>query len=157
MGLDVDSVESFADLEPKDLDDLRSQARERSKELLGKQVERGHTFFMDLEVMKENELAVFVPKALETRIREVQALGSKPHLYEIYSTYYGFTILTSGVKHHEAGVPEDIREILLSIMGEMGGVSEIKSKQLKFSPLAFRKCSPHLTVLLWNLLRLSLD
>ncbi|MHA2058596.1 MAG: hypothetical protein ACW979_13305, partial [Candidatus Thorarchaeota archaeon] len=37
-GLDVDPVEAFVELEPKNLDHLRSLARERAKELLGEQV-----------------------------------------------------------------------------------------------------------------------
>ncbi|MHA1965516.1 MAG: hypothetical protein ACXACG_07235 [Candidatus Thorarchaeota archaeon] len=59
-GLDVDPVEAFVELEPKNLDHLRSLARERAKELLGEQVKRGPTFFMDLDAMADTELAVYV-------------------------------------------------------------------------------------------------
>jgi hypothetical protein len=156
MGLDVDFVDAFADLEASNLEDLRAQAQEKAMDLLGEQVKRGLTFFMDLETMADTKLAIFVPDALEARTREVQKLGEKPHLYEIYSTYYGFTVLTSRVKHQEAGVPEDIRENLLSLFGDLGEVNEISSTQLKFSPLAFRKCSPQLVVLLWNMLRATI-
>jgi len=72
-----------------------------------------------------------------------------------YSTCYGFQVLTSGVSIQYAGVPVELRENLLSVLGDLGGVDALYAKQLKFSPLAFRKCSPHLTVLLWNMLRLS--
>ncbi len=156
MGLDVDFVNTFADLEVKSLDDLRKQSREKAKDLLGEQVKRGLTFFMDLKAMSDTELSILVPDALEARSREVKRLGERPHLYEVYSTYYGFTVLTSKMSSDQTGVPDDIRENLLLLFGEMGGVNDITSKQLKFSPLAFRKCSPDLMILLWNILRLSL-
>ena len=155
VGLDVDFLEVFSDLEADDIDDLRKQVHKRAFKLLGEQVRKGNTFFIDIEGMKDNEFAVLVPDILNSRIREVQDLGSKPDLYEVYSTYYGFQVLTSGVNIQYAGVPVELRENLLSVLGDLGGVDALSAKQLKFSPLAFRKCSPHLTVLLWNMLRLS--
>jgi hypothetical protein len=157
VGLDVDFVDAFADLEVNSIGELRTQAREKAMELIEKQVKRGLTFFMDLESMADTELAVYVPSALEARVREVQKLGDSPHLYEIYSTYYGFKILTSGIQHEDSGVPEETRESLLKILGDIGDVSIMSSKQLKFSPLAFARCSGHLIVLLWNMLRLSVS
>jgi hypothetical protein len=125
--------------------------------LMGEQVKRGNTFFLNLDGMKENELAVFVPDALNARIREVENLEPKPSLYKVYSTYYGFSILTSGsVTSRVAGVPEGIREELLSVLGDIGGIKKLESKQLKFSSLAFPNCSGHLIALLWNLLKLSI-
>lgn len=83
---------------------------------------------MDLEVTKENNFAVIVPDALNSRNREVRALRYKLHLYEIYSTYYGLTVLiTGGITFKQAGVPDYISENLSSILGDMGGVSELKS------------------------------
>ena len=66
-GLDVDFVGVFSDLEVNNIDDLRTQARERALKLLSEQVRRWNTFFMDLEVMKENDFAVFIPDALNSR------------------------------------------------------------------------------------------
>lgn len=157
MGLDVDFVDAFADLEVNSIGELRAQAREKAMDLLGEQVKRGLTFFMDLKSMSNTDLAIYVPTALEARAREIQRLGDSPHLYEIYSTYYGFKILTSGVQHQDSGVPEETREGLLKILGDIGDVSSLSSKQLKFSPLAFARCSGHLIVLLWNMLRLSVS
>ncbi|MCK4567184.1 MAG: hypothetical protein KAU48_07735, partial [Candidatus Thorarchaeota archaeon] len=155
VGLDVDFLEAFSDIAADDIDDLRTQVHKRAFMLLGEQVRKGNTFFIDIEGMKDNEFAVLVPDILNSRIREVQDLGGKPDLYEVYSTYYGFQVLTSGVNIQYAGVPVELRENLLSVLGDLGGVDALSAKQLKFSPLAFRKCSPHLTVLLWNMLRLS--
>lgn len=155
VGLDVDFLEAFSDLEADDIDDLRKQVHKRAFKLLGAQVRKGNTFFIDIEGMKDKEFAVLVPDILNSRIREVQDLGSKPDLYEVYSTYYGFQVLTSGVNIKYAGVPVELRENLQSILSDLGGVDALSAKQLKFSLLAFRKCSPHLTVLLWNMLRLS--
>ncbi|MHA2044840.1 MAG: hypothetical protein ACW99G_08595 [Candidatus Thorarchaeota archaeon] len=124
-------------------------------ELLNAQVKRGNTFFIDIKGWEANEFAVLVPDVIESRIREVERLGSNPHLYEIYSTYYGFSLMTTDVDIEQAGVPATLKEDLLGILREVGGVTEFSGKQLKFSPLAFRKCSPQQTALLWNMLRLT--
>lgn len=127
-GLDVDLVGVFSDLEVDNIDDLRTLARERALKLLSEQVRRWNTFYVDLEIMKENDFAVFVPDALNSRIRERRALRYKPHLYETYSTYYGLTVLITGwTNFKQAGVPDDISENLLSILGDMGDVSQLKS------------------------------
>jgi hypothetical protein len=118
--------------------------QERTMKLAKEQVKLGLTFFMDLEVMKENNLAILVPDALEVRIREIERLGEHPHLYEIYPTYYDFVLLTEGSNRvRDAGVPEDVTDTLLVVLGEMGEVTGVKSKQLKFSP--------DLIVVLWNM------
>ncbi|MGY5863667.1 MAG: hypothetical protein RTV41_03635 [Candidatus Thorarchaeota archaeon] len=154
-GLDVDFVESFNDLNSSSIEDLRAQARQRSMSLLMEQVQRGNTFFLDVETMKESDLAVYVPDTLNSRTREVKLLGQDPPLYDVYSSYYGFAILTTGGLHSDkGGVPDDTKERLLTILGELGGITNLTSKQLKYSPQAFRKCSPYLKVLVWNLLRM---
>jgi hypothetical protein len=155
VGLDVDFLEAFVDLEVEDIDDLRKQVRPIAVELMKEQIRSRNTFFMDVDSMKEEDLVVFVPDILNARMKEVQDLGPKPDLYEVYSTYYGFQILTTRVNHQQAGVPDELRDSLLMVLGEVGEVSTLRAKQLKFSSLAFRNCSPHLTVLLWNMLRFS--
>jgi hypothetical protein len=156
-GLDVDFLEAFRDLNSDNLQDLRTQAREISTKLLKEQVQRGNTFFLDVEIMKESSLAYVVPDTLESRTREVRLLEQDPPLYEVYSTYYGFVILTSGgLRSDRGGVPPDTKDRLVTILGELGGITNLTSKQLKYSPQAFRKCTPHQRVLLWNLLRLCI-
>lgn len=155
VGLDVDFLEEFADLEADSLSILRKQSRVQAIELLREQVRKNNTFHLDVEPMKLDDLVVLVPHILEARIKEVQDLGRSPDLYEVYSTYYGFQFLTTGVNIKSAGVPVDIREDLLDILGDLGGIEVLQAKQVKFSSLAFRNCSPHLTVLLWNMLRLA--
>jgi len=154
-GLDSDFLESFAELQAEDIEDLRKQARPHAIELLREQVRTGNTFFLDVEVMKEEDLVVFVPDILNARMKEIQNLSRKPDLYEVYSTYYGFQVLTTGVHIQHGGIPVEIRENLHGILSDLGGVEVLQGKQLKFSPLAFRNCTSHLTVLLWNMLRLA--
>ena len=154
-GLDVDLLEAFGNLNATNIDELRTLAKQKSMELLTEQVQRGNTFFFDVEVMKESDLAVFVPDTLEARTREVKLLEDDPPLYDVYSTYYGFVILTTGGLHSDrGGVPPETKERLLTILNELGSITNLTSKQLKYSPQAFRKCTPHQRVLLWNLLRL---
>ncbi|MHA2179359.1 MAG: hypothetical protein ACXAAK_13515, partial [Candidatus Thorarchaeota archaeon] len=155
VGLDVDFLTAFADIDGDSEAELVHSAGEMAMTLLSEQVKRGNTFFMDVGGMKENEFALLVPDIIESRIREVERLCANPNLYEVYSTYYGFKILTTDVNMEKAGVPEDLKKNLIGILQEVGGVEEIRSKQLKFSPMAFRKCSPHQTALLWNMLRLA--
>lgn len=155
IGLDIDFLEEFANLEADTLKELQTVARPRAIDLLREQVKRGNTFFLDVEAMKNEDLVVIVPDILEARIREVRELGRSPDLYEVYSTYYGFQILTTGVNSQQAGVRDELRENLLNVLGEVGEVDTLHAKQLKFSSLAFRNCSHHLTVLLWNMLRFA--
>jgi len=154
--LDVDLLNSFSGLLGNDLESLRESAKEIALELLKEQVKRGNTFFMDVELWKESDFAFHVPGIISSRTREIERLGPNPHLHEVYSTYYGFSMLTTDVNVEEAGVPATVGEELLRILQEVGGVRELSGKQLKFSTFAFRKCSPHQTALLWNLLRLSI-
>ncbi len=154
-GLDVDFLEEFATIESDYLNDLRKEVHERAIELLCKQTRKRNTFFMDIERMKMNNLVVFIPDILDARIREVEALDSDPALHEVYSTYYGFQILTTKVDSMSAGIPSEVHEHLQSVLTELSGVKELHPRQLKFSPLSFQNCSPHLKTLLWNMLRLS--
>ena len=154
-GLDVDFLRAFADLKGNSLQELAQQARPLAINHLRNQVEKGNTFFMDTELMKESDQAVIVPNIIEARTKEIETLGQSPSLADVYSTYYGFSVLTSGgLAHDRGGIAEGTRERLMSILGSLGDVSEIPSKQLKFSYLSFRSCSSHLKVLLWNLLRM---
>ena len=154
-GLDVDFLKAFGDLEGDTLQEIEQQARPLAIDHLRNQVDRGNTFFMDTEFMKESDQAVIVPHVIEARTKEIEALGQNPSLADVYSTYYGFTVLTSGgLAHDRGGIAEVTRERLMSILRSLGDVNEIPSKQLKFSYLSFRPCSSHLKVLLWNLLRM---
>jgi hypothetical protein len=154
-GLDVNYLEAFSDLKGATLDDLRAEAWEQAKSLLRDQLKRGTTFFVDVEAMQQNvDLLPFVPDVLNARIREVQSLESHPPLSDVYSTYYGFSIITSGgVMVHRSGVPSDLRDTIMEALGEIGTITRVTTRQLKYSPLAFRGCSPYLKMLLWNLLR----
>ncbi|MHA1613766.1 MAG: hypothetical protein ACTSYJ_02910 [Candidatus Thorarchaeota archaeon] len=154
-GLDVDFLEAFSNIEVEDIHSLRIQVRVRAIELLREQVQRGNTFFMDVESMKNDDLVVFVPDIIDSRTIEIQNLSRKPDLYDVYSTYYGFQVLTAKVHIQGAGIPSNIHEKLYEILNELGGIEVLKSKQLKFSPHAFRNCSSHLNVLLFNMLRLA--
>lgn len=153
--LDVDFLDAFSDLEAKNLADLRYQARTHSFELLREQISRGNTFFMDVESMKKDEFLPIIPEIIHARTKEIQQLSPKPDLYEVYSTYYGFQVLITGVNFQQTGIPVDIQESLLGILSDVGEVESLERKQLKFSPLAFRNCTPHLAILLWNMLRFA--
>jgi hypothetical protein len=153
-GLDVDFLKSFKELDERHIEDLRLAARHLAINLMRSQIAAGSTFFMDTELMKENDQAVLVPGVIESRTNEIEALEPNPPLSDVYSTYYGFTVLTSGgLVRDRGGITENTHEKLMTILGDIGNVKEIPSKQLKFSYLSFRTCSSHMKVLLWNLLR----
>lgn len=155
--LDIDFLKAFEDLEGGNLDQIRPKARERAVDLLRDQIAKGNTFFIDAESLKETELTVLIPHILEARTREIQVLEPDPPLSEVYSTYYGFSILTTGgVTSSLAGIIPEVRDQLVAIMNEIGDVENISTSQLKFSYLSFRQCTSHLKLVLWNLLKMSI-
>jgi hypothetical protein len=182
-GLDVEFLSAFSNLSGTTLEEIRAQARERAKELLSAQLKRGITFFLNIESMEGTDLSVFIAPILNARKREVERLESHPPLSDVYSTSYGFNLLTIGgltygcqtreiqprvvtvlrftfrTKGRLAvtygGVPPEVQSGLVEILGEIGSVKSLSTKQLKYSPLAFRGCSPQLKRLLWDLLRFS--
>jgi hypothetical protein len=153
-GLDVDFLKSFKGIDERHIEDLRLASRHLAINLMRDQIAAGSTYFMDTELMKENDQAVLVPGVIESRTNEIEALEPNPPLSDVYSTYYGFTVLTfGGLVRDQGGITENTHQKLMTILGEIGDVKEIPSKQLKFSYLSFRTCSNHMKVLLWNLLR----
>ena len=156
-GLDVDFLDEFRGLSTESIADLRLDARNLAIDLLKEQIDRGNTYFMDTEFMKETDQAVLVPGIVEARTKEIESLEPNPPLSEVYCTYYGFTVLTSGgLMRDRGGISPDTVDKLMTILSGLGDVEIIPSKQLKFSYLSFRTCSNHQKVLLWNLLRTCL-
>ncbi|MHA1135170.1 MAG: HEAT repeat domain-containing protein [Candidatus Thorarchaeota archaeon] len=156
-GLDVDLLKAFRHIEGNNLEEIRKGVREHCISLLREQIRVGNTFFIDADSMKETELTVLIPDILEARTKEIQNLESKPPLSDVYSTYYGFSILTSGgIVADWGGVPTDTRAQLIGVMQQIGNVENIPAKHLKFSYLSFRNCSDNLKTILWNLLKMSI-
>ncbi len=156
-GLDVDFLDKFGNFEPETIEDLRFGARDLAIDLLKEQIGRGNTYFMDTEFMKETDQAVLVPGVVESRTKEIESLEPNPPLSDVYCTYYGFTVLTSGgLMRDRGGISPDTMDKLMTVLSGLGDVKLIPSKQLKFSYLSFRNCSNHQKVLLWNLLRVCL-
>ena len=156
-GIDTDLVEAFRHIDGNKLEDIRKGVRKHSISLLREQIRAGNTFFIDTNAIKETELTVLIPGILEARTQEIQDLEPKPPLSDVYSTYYGFSILTSGgIVADMGGVPADTRAQLLGVMQQIGNVENISAKQLKFSYLSFRNCSDNLKTILWNLLKMCI-
>ncbi|MGY5858257.1 MAG: hypothetical protein RTU63_02730 [Candidatus Thorarchaeota archaeon] len=155
--LDIDLLEAFRHIEGNNLEEIRRGVREHCISLLREQIRVGNTFFIDADAMKETELTVLIPGILEARTKEIESLESKPPLSDVYSTYYGFSILTSGgLVSDWGGVPTDTRVLLDQVMQQLGNVENITAKQLKFSYLSFSNCSDNLKTTLWNLLKMCI-
>ena len=156
-GLDIDVLEAFRNIKGINLEEIREGVREHSISLLREQIRIGNTFFIDTDDLKETELTVLIPGILEARLNEVQNLETKPPLSDVYSTYYGFSILTSGgLAADWGGVPPETKSQLLEVMQQIGNVENISAKQLKFSYLSFSNCSDNLKTILWNLLKMCI-
>ncbi len=156
-GLDIDFLDMLAEIDGSSLDEIQSAARENCISLMKEQIRVGNTFFLDAETMKETDLTVLVPGIIEARIKEIESLESKPPLSDVYSTYYGFSILTSGgLSTDWGGIPPATKSQLNEVMQDLGNVENISAKQLKFSYLSFSNCSDHLKTLLWNLLKMCI-
>ena len=155
--LDIDFLDAFKHLQGSNLEEIRKGVREYCISLLREQIRRGNTFFIDAEVLKETALTVLVPGILEARIEEIENLETNPPLSDVYSTYYGFSILTSGgLSADLGGIPPATKAQLTEAMQQVGNVENISAKQLKFSYLSFGNCSDNLKTLLWNLLKMCI-
>lgn len=156
-GVDIDPLQTFKDLRGDSLSDIRRHAREGIIDIVKDQLSHGITFFLDIDSFLDIDFKILIPYILEKRMKEIQALESRPPLSDVYSTYYGYTILTNGgIMTKESGIPDELRGRLTGVLGDIGNVESLIAKQLKFSPLAFRGCSAYLKILLWNMLKFSL-
>jgi len=156
-GLDGDFLRIFEGLNAGTLQELRAQAMDCSITVLREQVRKGNTFFLVTEPLADTPYSVLIPDVLQIRSRQINTLEEKPAFSELYSTYYGFTILTSGgVSRDQSGATsESIREIEI-LARQLGSDKKVTRRQIKHSPSVFGRVSEHTRNLLWNLLSLCI-
>ncbi len=155
--LDYDLLDAFDEKDFHRLEDLRLWVLTKSVNLLKEQIERGCTFFLDTQVLSTSVHAVLVQDVIEARRKEVESLPSKPSMREIYSTYYGFSILMAGeLKEWRAGASKETVGQVDQLISDFGGDAKLVAKMLKKSKRAFLNCSPDTRELLFLLLKVSM-
>jgi hypothetical protein len=158
-GIDIDLLEAFTDVEGQDLYSIRNEVRSKSLEILSNQVKRGDTFLLDIDDMAISPFHGLVKEIIETRKSEVLDIGEKPHIKEIVSTYYGFSISVEGcLETKEIGIREDTKSVFMESVKELGGeIAEVRGKRIRYSPKLFPKCSDEKATLLANILELAIS
>ncbi len=157
QGLDGDLVTMFKELSGRSLDELRTNALSVAAEEMEKQIRKGNTFFLDPTKMADvPRLAILVPKILEVREKQILRLEENPPLVDVYSTYYGFMILTQGsLESDRAGASNQAVASFTKLAEQLGKDLELNHTQLKYSKNAFGRVSEDMRTLLWDLLSVS--
>jgi len=157
QGLDGDLVTMFKDITGRNLAELRTNALPIAAEEMEKQVRKGNTFFLDPMKMSDvPRLAILVPKVLEVREKQISCLEENPPLVDVYSTYYGFMILTQGsLESDRAGATNEAVLSFTRLAEQLGMDLALKHTQLKYSKNAFGRISDDMRMLLWDLLSVS--
>ena len=102
-GTDSDIFHEFKGLEGTTLPQIRARARDKAIEILRKQIEHKHTYFLDVDAMALTPYAILVKDVIEARKRELEQLGPNPSRIEVLGTFYGFSILMiEGAKAKES-------------------------------------------------------
>jgi hypothetical protein len=155
-GIDTDLLTGFRDINASSIAELRREILESSLANLRNQIERRNTFFLDTEAMATSPYAVLVADLLESRSAEISELASKPNLWEVFSTYYGFVVITTGsVENGFAGASKDAIEGIENLSQQFGDQVKIPARLIKQSKNAFSNCSDYTKKLLWGLLRVA--
>jgi len=155
IGLDCDFISSFNQIKSDNLTDVRNEAFPIVIDLLRDQVECRNTFFLDTDAFSTTPYAVFVKDIISARTAEIEELPSKPSLREVYATYYGFTILTSGrTSSYRAGATEKGIKCIEDLATQFGKQTKLKARIFQPSRKAFVNCTNETKELLWNILRM---
>ncbi len=101
-GMDIEPLVEFYNVEGKGFSELRRNIHETTLGLLRRQIVNGNTFYLDTEWLRKSPIVVILPEVLESRKKEIMNLPDDPHLNQVVSTYYGFTVFTttSGLEAH---------------------------------------------------------
>lgn len=158
-GIDVDLLESFADIEGPNLQSIREEVCRRSLEILSSQVKRGDTFLLDIDEMISSPYNGLVKEIVERRTAEILSIGRQPHIKEIVSTYYGFTIVVEGtLETDKIGIRNDTKSAFMDCVKALGGeITEVRGKRMSYSPSLFPKCSNSKADLLAGILSLAVS
>jgi hypothetical protein len=155
VGLDCDYIHSFDQIESHDLIDVRKQSFQIIIDLLHKQVENRNTFFLDTGTFSTTPYAVFVKDIINARTAEIEELPSKPSLRQVYSTYYGFMILSSGrISNRHAGATDEGVKCIEDLASQLGKQTKLNARIFQPSRKAFMNCTSETKELLWNILRM---
>ncbi|MFW9887773.1 MAG: hypothetical protein ACFFER_06300 [Candidatus Thorarchaeota archaeon] len=150
-GIDTDLLSGFRDVSASNLAELRGEILEPSLDVLRNQIERRNTFFLDTDIMATSPYPVLVADLLGSRSAEISDLASKPNLWEVFSTYYGFVVITTGsVGNGFAGASKEAIECIESLSQQFGEQVKILAKLIKQSKDAFSNCSNYTKKLLWE-------
>ena len=155
IGLDCNYITNFNQIESNDLTDVRNQAFPIAIDLLREQVETRNTFFLDTDTFSTTPYAVFVKDIISARTAEIEALPSKPSLRQVYETYYGFTVLTSGrTSSYRAGASEQGVKYIEDLAAQFGNQTKLNARIFQPSKKAFENCTPETKEILWDILRM---
>ncbi|MFW9803881.1 MAG: HEAT repeat domain-containing protein [Candidatus Thorarchaeota archaeon] len=155
-GIDTDLLIGFREINASNLNELRREIMELSLDILRNQIRQRNTFFLDTDAMSTSPYAILVADLLESRCAEISDLASKPSLWEVFSTYYGFVVITAGsVENGFAGASKEAIEGIENLSQQFGDQVKIPARLIKQSKAAFSNCSHYTKKLLWSLLRVA--
>ena len=140
--------------EVRTLPNFEKEAKRVALIHLEEQVMKGNTFFLNIEELsKVDTLKGLVPLILLVRQKQILNLSETPTLGEVYSTYYGFQVVTKGsVEYSLPGVSDQAQQQLVKLMSDFGKSLRLSHRQVRLTRNAFGRVSEYTRQLLWNLL-----
>ncbi len=156
-GLDADFLELFRDLDGCSLNALRTDAQQVGTNRLREQIRDGNTYFLNTLAMEDSDLVVLVPEVVEARRRQVLDLEHSVRLEDVYSTYYGFMLLTYGSLTKDiAGISDAALDTFEDLASQLGKQLIIGRERLVSWNTAFGQVSEYTREFLWSLLNLCI-
>ncbi|MFW9980203.1 MAG: HEAT repeat domain-containing protein [Candidatus Thorarchaeota archaeon] len=156
-GIDTNLLDSFSELNGNSLNSLRDGVREIATPILWDQIERGDTFFFEVEKMLSSPYHDLVNSIIDVRRKELLSLGENAKLKDIVSTYYGFKIALEGtIGTENVGVSKEVHSAIAQIIESLGGFVSIEANQGRFLRSNLFKCSQEKAELLEDVLSLGI-
>lgn len=155
-GVDGSMLSLFHGIDASFLDELREKAAPVAMNLLEQQIEKGNTFFLDIERIAASgpPFVDLVSKIIEVRMKEISELRGKYSLSKILGTYYGFSIaVAGGIAKSETS---EIMSVVNEIADSVGSQVRIGGTKIVVQEETFSNCTEETASLLASLARVVL-
>ncbi len=175
-GTDFDVFKEFESLEGDNLRQIKANAVPLVMDILREQIEKKHTYFIDIDAMTMTPYVILVKEVIEARKRELEQLEENPSRIDVLGTYYGFQILmTDGSRPHDSQssygyhrwrrrtwldeqITDNAVNAMKKITGELADEVDMdkRYRTLGGNPVFKSRCSKTTASILANAVRLAL-
>ncbi|MBD3408004.1 MAG: hypothetical protein GF411_17925 [Candidatus Lokiarchaeota archaeon] len=156
-GIDTPLLELSLDLNPDNLEELRTQIIPICIEHLLDQIKTKNTFFLDFEEIASSLYASIIPNLIDARKQEIEALEGDNDINELLQTYYGFEVIIRGtIPRYNREIPKGLKQKTDSLFRLMKVKGTITSEDLLPRTSLFQHCSKYSAFLLNQIVEISI-